>query len=71
MLIIHIVRSGSQYSVGKFHFKDIVALVVHLNLRDVTQKNILKAIEKLSRNGEYGCNSHIDDRCFIYVGLRQ
>ena len=39
MLIIHIVRSGSQYSVGKFHFKDIVALVVHLNLRDVTQKN--------------------------------
>jgi hypothetical protein len=53
MLIIHMVRSDSQYSVGKFHFKDIVALVVDLNLRDVTQKNILKAIEKLARNGEY------------------
>ena len=48
MLSIHVVRSDSQYSVGKFHFKDIFALVAHRNLRDVTQKNILKAIEKIS-----------------------
>jgi hypothetical protein len=53
MITLNIVRSGSQYSVGTLHFKDITGLVVYLRIRDITQKNILNAIEILARDGEY------------------
>jgi hypothetical protein len=53
MITLNIVRSGSQYSVGTFHCKDITGLVVYLRIRDITQKNILNAIEILARDGEY------------------
>jgi hypothetical protein len=53
MTTIHVVRSGSQYSVDKLQFKDMAGLAVYLKMRDITQKNILNAIELLARDGQY------------------
>jgi hypothetical protein len=53
MITIHVVRSGAQYALGPFTFQDIVGLVVYLRARGITQKNILKAIDILARDGEY------------------
>lgn len=53
MTTIHVVRSGSQYTVDKLHFKDIAGLAVYLKMRDITQTDILNAIEILARDGKY------------------
>ena len=53
MTTIHVVRSGSQYTVDKLHFKDIAGLAVYLKMRDITQTDILNAIEIFARDGKY------------------
>jgi hypothetical protein len=53
MITIHIVQSGSHYSIGKFHFEDVAGLVMYLKARGVSTENILKILEELALDGEY------------------
>jgi hypothetical protein len=53
MRTLHIVQSGSQYTVDKFHFETLTRLVLYLRGRGVAQENILDIIEVLAREGKY------------------
>ena len=53
MRTIHIVQSGSQYTVDNFHFETLTRLVLYLRGRGVTQESILDIIEVLAREGKY------------------
>ena len=53
MRTIHIVQSGSQYTVDNFHFETLTSLVLYLRGRGVTQENILDIIEILASEGKY------------------
>ena len=53
MRTLHIVQSGSQYTVDPFHFETLTRLVLYLRGRGVTQDKILDIIEVLAREGKY------------------
>jgi hypothetical protein len=51
MRMLHIIRSGSKYTIGNLHYADVADLVVYLIIRGVSQEHILDTIEILARDG--------------------